>query len=399
MNLSKLVLIGCLIFATTNPSFGQVKWEPLHSKHDLNDFVKRNGTAEYSLEDGIITGISRLNTPNTFLATKTYYDDFILEFDVWIEDGLNSGVQFRSNTDSSYYNGAVFGYQAEIETSDRKWAGGIYDESRRGWLYPLSINSDCAQSFQKQEWNHYRIAAIGNHIMTWVNDVPCANIYDDLTSSGFIGLQVHSIGDSTQVGKEVKWKNLRICTSNLEKVISNFPNHNTSVSYLDNRLSEDEVLRGWHLLTTDSIAVHNFKFPINYDEFELEFDFKAKDGQTGTVFYHQYLEDSLIYVLSPIHNNTSSSIKVGSLKRRKTATNLSERGNDWIRYKGGDRWNKARIIKKSTSVQHWLNNILLVEYPLPASTKEEANTTRQFADFSFDHIPSIRSIKIRNLIE
>lgn len=37
-----------------------------------------------------------MNTPNTFLATKKTYGDFILEFDFKIDDGLNSGVQLRS---------------------------------------------------------------------------------------------------------------------------------------------------------------------------------------------------------------------------------------------------------------------------------------------------------------
>ena len=43
--------------------------------------------------DGTIVGISKLGTPNTFLATQKQYGDFILEFDFKIDEGLNSGVQ------------------------------------------------------------------------------------------------------------------------------------------------------------------------------------------------------------------------------------------------------------------------------------------------------------------
>ena len=39
---------------------------------------------------------------------------------------------------------------------------------------------------------------------------PVLILVDDLTPSGFIALQVHSIGkDSTKVGLQVKWKNIR----------------------------------------------------------------------------------------------------------------------------------------------------------------------------------------------
>ena len=102
--------------------------------------MRLNGNAEFKVVDGNLIGTSKLNTPNSFLATKKTYRDFILEFEVIIDYGLNSGVQFRSESIEKYLNGRVHGYQCEIETSSRKWAGGIYDEARRGWLYPLTRN-------------------------------------------------------------------------------------------------------------------------------------------------------------------------------------------------------------------------------------------------------------------
>lgn len=78
---------------------------------------KLNGTADYKIEDGVITGISKMGTPNTFMATKKMYTDFILEFDFKVSDGLNSGVQFRSNSLKEYNNGRVHGYQFEIDPS------------------------------------------------------------------------------------------------------------------------------------------------------------------------------------------------------------------------------------------------------------------------------------------
>ena len=125
-------------FATTTVLSQDSPWKPLFNGKDFNNFEKLNGDAEYRIENGEMVGVSKLKTPNSFMATKNKYGDFILEFDVKVDFGLNSGVQFRSNSFADFKNGRVHGYQCEIETSSRKWAGGIYDEARRGWLYPLT---------------------------------------------------------------------------------------------------------------------------------------------------------------------------------------------------------------------------------------------------------------------
>ncbi|MEZ4902134.1 MAG: DUF1080 domain-containing protein [Spirosomataceae bacterium] len=83
-----------------------------------------------------MVGISRLNTPNSFLCTEETYGDFVLEVDVKVEPGLNSGIQIRSISDPAIMEGKVHGYQVEIDPGSRAWAGGIFDEGRNGWLYP-----------------------------------------------------------------------------------------------------------------------------------------------------------------------------------------------------------------------------------------------------------------------
>ena len=72
---------------------------------NLDKFEKRNGTAEYKVNGDEIIGISKVGTPSTYLCTKEMYTDFILEVDVKVEVGLNSGIQFRSNSFSDYKNG------------------------------------------------------------------------------------------------------------------------------------------------------------------------------------------------------------------------------------------------------------------------------------------------------
>ena len=161
-----------------------------------------------------------MGTPNSFLCTRQAYGDFILEFEFKVDEGLNSGVQFRSESLKSYNNGRVHGYQFEIDPSARAWSGGVYDEARRGWLYPLTKNPAARSAFKSNQWNKARIEACGNVIRTWINGIPCANVWDDKTLSGFIALQVHQIGNKQDEGKTIAWRNLRICTENVKDYLT-----------------------------------------------------------------------------------------------------------------------------------------------------------------------------------
>lgn len=146
-----------LLFLCCASMVSAQNWEPLFNGKNLNGWKKLNGKAEYKVVDGAIVGVSKMNTPNTFLATKKTYGDFILEFDFKIDDGLNSGVQLRSESKKDYQNGRVHGYQFEIDPSERAWSGGIYDEARRNWLYPLTQNPSAKSAFKNNQWNKARI--------------------------------------------------------------------------------------------------------------------------------------------------------------------------------------------------------------------------------------------------
>lgn len=184
-----------------------VTWTSLFDGKTLDGWVQRNGQAKYTVESGAIVGTTVVGTPNSFLCTDRDYGDFILELEFWVDPKLNSGIQIRSESRPDYKNGRVHGYQVEIDPSDRAWSGGIYDEARRGWLYSLKDKPEAQRAFKNGEWNHYRIEAKGERIRTWVNGVPAADLYDAMTSCGFIALQVHS---AKTAGLRVKWRNVRI---------------------------------------------------------------------------------------------------------------------------------------------------------------------------------------------
>jgi len=201
------------ILLTSLTSFSQEKWEMLFNGKNLKGWKVLNGTAEYTVKDGVIIGTSKLKTPNTFLCTEKIFGDFILELDFKVDNRLNSGIQFRSNSFKEYNNGRVHGYQSEIDPAPRAWSAGIYDEDRRGWLYSLDLNPNAKKAFKANDWNKVRIEAIGSVIRTWLTGIACANLLDNTTATGFIALQVHQIGTPDQVGATVEWKNIRICTT------------------------------------------------------------------------------------------------------------------------------------------------------------------------------------------
>ena len=183
-------------------------WKPLFDGKTLDGWTQRGGKANYRVEDGQIVGQTVPKTRNSFLCSTRDYADFELELEYKVDPRLNSGIQIRSNSVPGYRKGVVHGYQVEIDPSDRAWSAGIYDESRRGWLNDLKKNDKARKAFKQNDWNHYRIRAVGDSIKTWINGVPAADLHDSLTRTGFIGLQVHGTQETEPL--EIRWRNIRI---------------------------------------------------------------------------------------------------------------------------------------------------------------------------------------------
>ena len=62
----------------------------------LDGWTQLNGTATYEVKNGTIVGTTKDGSPNSFLCSDKMYGDFILQFEVKCDTGLNSGVQIRS---------------------------------------------------------------------------------------------------------------------------------------------------------------------------------------------------------------------------------------------------------------------------------------------------------------
>jgi hypothetical protein len=406
------------ICAISQQGFGQ--WENMIKK-DLSNWAQLNGTAPFVVKKGVITGTTVLNSPNSFLCSKVSYGDFILEYDFMVDPKMNSGVQIRSESKADYMNGRVHGYQIEIDPSSRAWTGGIYDEARRGWLYTLEKNPEGKKAFKNNEWNHVRIEALGSSLRTWVNGIPCADVVDDMTPSGFIALQVHSIGkDTSRVGEKIMWKNIKIITKDPGKYATPYTSAIPQFSYLDNKLSEREVKEGWKLLwdgktlngwrTGKSTSAPSTGWEIKdgvltvmdskeqpkrggdiftsgkYKNFELVIDFMYTKGANSGIKYltgEEGKDGNLSSVgceYQVLDDRNHPDVKAGINGNRTLAglydliTPKNKRDN------GADKWNRATIIVNGNHVEHWLNGEKTVEYERGNDAWRKLVQTSKFKD-------------------
>ena len=189
----------------------------------------RLGNAEYEVRDGMIIGRAVNERSNSFLRTDEVFDDFTLKLKFRFDDRMyNSGVQFRSNVyekptdiviqagsgeiqERTMEPGRVYGYQSEIDPSDRGWTAEIYDEAARGWLQTFS-KTPKKKLVEPDTWYQLMIRAEGDHIRTWIDGEQIADLRDSERGSGFIALQVHGIKTEEQVGAEIAFKDIKLCT-------------------------------------------------------------------------------------------------------------------------------------------------------------------------------------------
>ena len=398
-----LLILACCFLTSCNTKKDQTPWIELISNNSLKGWSILGGEANYTVKDGVITGTTKANTPNTFLTTDNIYADFIFEIEYKVDSTMNSGIQIRSNTLPYYRDGIVHGYQVEIDPSKRAWSGGIYDEKRRKWLNPLDQNPKAQAAFKQNQWNHYRVEAIGDTIKTWINNVPAAYLIDDKTSNGFIGLQVHSIRNKKdKIGKTVMWKNAKILTENLEQYATVSP---LQPIITKNNLTYNEKQAGWKMLwdgkTTNGWrgakldkfpdqgwSISNGELTVedtggaeseaggdivttqDYSNFELQVDFKLSPGANSGIKY---------YVDTEINKGPGSSIgleyqilddalhedaKRGSYEGSRTVCSLYDliKANADKPVKPIGYWNTAYIKSVDNHVEHWINDVKVLEY-------------------------------------
>jgi hypothetical protein len=154
-------------------------------------------------------------------------DNFEIRVEYKISAKGNSGINYRSEKIEGVPN-ALRGYQADLN-GPNNYTGSNYEERKRTTLAsqgettvlpPVEISPDSLQSLIKNnqwtpkkvtaslgdpavlraaikndDWNEYRIVAMGNHLQHYINGVLMSDVTDNDTVnrrfSGFMGVQVH----------------------------------------------------------------------------------------------------------------------------------------------------------------------------------------------------------------
>lgn len=391
-------------YAQTDKS-NEKGWTNLFDGKTLNGWKSVGGKAPYSIEGDAIVGRMTKGTPNSFLITEKEYGDFILELDVKLEGNeTNSGIQTRSHLDPKANDGRgrVYGRQVEIDPSSRAWTGGIYDEARRGWIYPLDLNENAKKAYKVEEFNHIRIEAIGDELRTWVNDIPVAYVVDTIDRTGFIGLQVHGIPPKLD-GKKVYFKNIKIKTTDLKS--KGFPKDHYIVNLKPNDLADAEKKKGVKLLFDGKTnkgwrSIHGDKFPERgwevkdgqmtvlksdggestnggdivtkdkYAVFDLSFEFKLSPGANSGVKYFVTLKEkskgsAIGLEYQVLDDALHPDAKLGRDGNRTLASLydlITSNRDDRARRPIGE-WNRGRVVVTADNkVEHYLNGIKMLSY-------------------------------------
>ncbi len=391
-------------YAQTDKS-NEKGWTNLFDGKTLNGWKSAGGKAPYSIEGDAIVGRMTKGTPNSFLITEKEYGDFILELDVKLEGNeTNSGIQTRSHLDPKANDGRgrVYGRQVEIDPSSRAWTGGIYDEARRGWIYPLDLNENAKKAYKVEEFNHIRIEAIGDELRTWVNDIPVAYVVDTIDRTGFIGLQVHGIPPKLD-GKKVYFKNIKIKTTDLKS--KGFPKDRYIVNLKPNDLADAEKKKGVKLLFDGKTnkgwrSIHGDKFPERgwevkdgqmtvlksdggestnggdivtkdkYAVFDLSFEFKLSPGANSGVKYFVTLKEkskgsAIGLEYQVLDDALHPDAKLGRDGNRTLASLydlITSNRDDRARRPIGE-WNRGRVVVTADNkVEHYLNGIKMLSY-------------------------------------
>lgn len=401
-----------------NSNENQNPWRSLITADNLNTWKKIGGKAGYELEGDTIIGTSIASGNSTYFTTGEIFSDFIFEVDVQAQAPLNSGVQFRSKQIQGKKGPTVSGYQMEIDTAERAWSGGIFDQGRRGWLYTLSRNQKCSEEFKINDWNKYRIEAVGQNVRTFINGVPCSNIVDSLSKSGFIALQIHSAGGD-KVNKTVKWRAPKILTNDIQTHL-NKPSDLEQFNYLTNQLTDFQKNQGWQqlwdgksvasvestgdwkiqnnaLTATAKQSVNTLSLPITGHYYEFELDVNSSEQADNGIHYlladnHQGYEFQLSSETTTkqiIKNNHA----MGSIYGITSATNLTE-PKGWRSLRINKGWNRIRLVVKGTQVEHWINNIKVAEQQFLSAIPKQLNPIK--IENSTGKL-EVKNIRIRHL--
>ena len=206
-------LPACLLALLTLTAVAQAADEPeFKPLFDGKSFAGWEGNLDHFRieDDAIVAGT--LKQPierNEFLCTEREYGDFELrlEFKLLGGEAANAGVQLRTKRIPNHHE--VSGYQADMGDG---WWGSLYDESRRNKILAKADEKLIAKILKRDDWNEYRIRAVGPRIQLWINGEQTVDYVEkdaDIARSGVIAVQIHSGPPSEAWYRKIELRELK----------------------------------------------------------------------------------------------------------------------------------------------------------------------------------------------
>ena len=272
-------------------------YSPLFNGKDLTGWRNPYSFGEATVVEGEIHLIAN---KKFFMVTEKKYSDFKLSVEIHLPEGpANSGVMFRCHVDDDAKK-KVFGYQAECDGSDRRWSGGLYDESRRGWIWPSTegrspeefleheteskaffAEPNVANALNRNGWNRFVVTCINELITIELNGVQTVRFRDPTDARGFIGIQHHGEKGQTYRFRNLFIKELPVVPS--ERHVKLHQQEPVSIKRVDDKTT---------LIDFGKVAFGNISMPVppGRGVANVHFGEKLKDGRIdreppGTVRY------------------------------------------------------------------------------------------------------------------
>ncbi len=170
----------------------------------------RGSTEDWRVENGELIGTAdgTLKANRFIVADIEPVGNFELNVEVWISNGGNSGLQYRSAERPDLGPFVVTGYQCDVVANNANFNGMLYEERGRRILahtgervvidtdgQPWRTAKENVPTFEPETWHRFRVLVQGNHHRHWIDDVMTADVIDlDETNrslSGVLGVQVH----------------------------------------------------------------------------------------------------------------------------------------------------------------------------------------------------------------
>ncbi len=215
MKHTHLILLAGFVLLTALASVA-TDWESLTPDNSLDGWRVLSGEWRIN-EEGVLVGKADKDINGWLLYEKRPFADFEIELEFRTPTPTNGGVQLRSHwlprmplqegTSLADTPRQMYGYQANVETRNRKGTGIIMEENGRGYLAQPGV--EALKTLKQRDWNSMRISARGNIIEVYLRDILASRLEDEAFINGYIALQVNPF-QTEDPFHEIEYRNIRV---------------------------------------------------------------------------------------------------------------------------------------------------------------------------------------------